>query len=203
MKKKLILIVLLIFIVIALMIFIFHIDKYNTEEENKVSSSSKEDEEKIKEEQELIDVFNKNCKITVYLNSDVSDEEVENIKNELNKKNYISSIELISSEDALEDLKGRFSDNENIFEGMEDVLPTSYELRIKFETIEDVMNDEYIEKIKEELEEVSNIKKVSSNDETMKSIYENYGIEASKDALENGPDSLQKYEIKNNAENNT
>ncbi len=203
MKKKLILIVLLIFIVIALMIFIFHIDKYNTEEENKVSSSSKEDEEKIKEEQELIDVFNKNCKITVYLNSDVSDEEVENIKNELNKKNYISSIELISSEDALEDLKGRFSDNENIFEGMEDVLPTSYELRIKFETIEDVMNDEYIEKIKEELEEVSNIKKVSSNDETMKSIYENYGIEALKDALENGPDSLQKYEIKNNAENNT
>ena len=134
MKKKLILVFLLVFIVIASIIFLFYIDKYNAKEENKVSSNSKENEEKIKEEKELIDVFNKNCEIIVYLNAGISDDEVENIKNELNKKDYISSVKLISSEDALEDLKERFYDNEYLFEGVgSDVLPTSYELRIKFE----------------------------------------------------------------------
>ena len=200
MKKKLILLFLVVFILIILTGLIFYISNRNTKEKNEIKIEKISDEEK-----KLIDVFNEKCEITVFLSNGISDDEIKNVTKKLDKKEYISDIEIVSSEDALEEMKKRFPDKEYIFEGYEgkekDIFPTSYNLKIKFETVEDVLNDEYIDEIKEDLKDIDNVKNVESNDKAMKSIYENYGIEALKDALENGPDSLQKYELNNNIEN--
>lgn len=217
MKKKVLIVIFVVLIILITVIgAIFYIS--NNDDEDKISSSiskskkesktnsdiiNNESEENInyseikeysqEEAKKLIDIFNEKCEVVVYLDVSASDDIIKSVREELDKKKYISDIEFVSSDDALEEMKERFSDKEYLFDGYEGVFPASYKLKIKFEKFEDIMNDEYMKEIKEDLEEIDNVKEIKSYDETFKSIYENYGIEALEDAIENGPESLKEY----------
>ena len=220
MKKKVLIVIFVVLIILITVIgAIFYISNNDEDKTNSSISKSKkesktnsdiinnESEENMnyseikeysqEEAKKLIDIFNEKCEVVLFLDASASDDIIKSVREELDKKKYISDIEFVSSDDALEEMKERFSDKEYLFDEIEGVFPASYKLKIKFKKFEDIMNDEYMKKIKEDLEEIDNVKEIKSYDETFKSIYENYGIEALEDSIEtieNMPENLKEKE---------
>lgn len=85
-------------------------------------------------------------KIKIYLNNDITEEQMEDIKNAINNIDKNAKIEYHSKEDALDELKEKFKDNENLLSGYGGdnnplnayyVIDTSMENARKIESLEE------------------------------------------------------------------
>ncbi len=85
-------------------------------------------------------------KIEIYLNNDITEEQMEDIKNAINNIDKNAKIEYHSKEDALDELKEKFKDNENLLSGYGGdnnplnayyVIDTSMENARKIESLEE------------------------------------------------------------------
>ena len=102
--------------------------------------------------------------IEIFMNKDISEEQMTNIQNQI--KNQAEDVEItyVSSEEQLEKMKQRFEDNQDLlvgYEGENNIFSPSFIIKTK--TIQGM------EKIEESLETVEGIKKISS---TSSNLYE-------------------------------
>ena len=176
MKKRTILtILLLIVLIIILTLSIIFIIKLKEKIDIKLK--------KEKEEAELVEIFQDATKYSIFLEDDA---DVHKLKDEILNINGVISAEFISKEDALEIMKERFKDNNDLLEGYEgenNVFPNSYIVQIELNSIDDI-NSKYFGKFINEFEKIEGVQKVTSSYETYINIYENYGIEKFKKFLE-------------------
>lgn len=75
--------------------------------------------------------------ISVFLNGDLSGEEIETMKTEIGKIDHVVDVEYISPRDALDTLKKEWGADEDIFEGLDDSNnPLSHSFQVSLDTIE-------------------------------------------------------------------
>ena len=102
--------------------------------------------------------------IEIFMNKEISEEEIENIRKQIEKQSEDVEITYVSPEEQLEKMKERFKDNQELlvgYEGENNIFSPSFIIKTK--TIQDM------EKIEESLETVEGIKKISS---TSSNLYE-------------------------------
>lgn len=99
--------------------------------------------------------------IQVFVNRDASDEEIEDVRTELNKINGISKIEYRSKEAALNQVKEMLGDHQELVSGLteeDNFLPASY--IVKFTDLSQS------EEVRQEIEKIDNIESIQSSDKT-------------------------------------
>ena len=102
--------------------------------------------------------------IEIFMNKDISKEQMTNIQNQIKNQTENVEITYVSPEEQLEKMKERFEDNQDLLaghEGENNIFSPSFIIKTK--TIQDM------EKIEESLETVEGIKKISS---TSSNLYE-------------------------------
>lgn len=102
--------------------------------------------------------------IEIFMNKEISEEEMENIRNQIEKQSEDVEITYVSPEEQLEKMKERFKENQDLLAGYNaenNIFTPSFIIKTK--TIQDM------EKIEESLETVEGIKKISS---TSSNLYE-------------------------------
>ena len=102
--------------------------------------------------------------IEIFMNKDISEEQMTNIQNQIKNQTENVEITYVSPEEQLEKMKERFEDNQDLlaaYEGENNIFSPSFIIKTK--TIQDM------EKIEESLETVEGIKKISS---TSSNLYE-------------------------------
>ena len=102
--------------------------------------------------------------IEIFMNKDISEEQMTNIQNQIKNQTENVEITYVSPEEQLEKMKERFEDNQDLlagYEGKNNIFSPSFIIKTK--TIQDM------EKIEESLETVEGIKKISS---TSSNLYE-------------------------------
>ena len=104
--------------------------------------------------------------IEIFMNEDISEEGIENIRNQIENQSEDVQITYVSPEENLEKMKERFKENQELLEGYNaenNIFPPSFIIKTK--TIQDM------EKIEESLENIDGIKKISS---TSSNLYESF-----------------------------
>ena len=99
--------------------------------------------------------------IQVFVNRDASDEEIEDVRTELNKISGISKIEYRSKEAALNQVKEMLGDHQELVSGLteeDNFLPASY--IVKFTDLSQS------EEVRQEIEKIDNIESIQSSDKT-------------------------------------
>lgn len=189
MKRIIILLLILVFVIGG----IFCYKYYKDENEEVIVQSNLEDEKLL----ELLNGISDTVK--VYLDKNISEDEIKKIEKELKRKEYINSVKYISPEDALNIMKNQYKENSYILDGYEgenNIFPASYQIKIVFNSIDDI-NDEYFDYIEKDLKKIENIDKVVTSIKTYLSVYEKYGMDALEEYIKNGVDALKKYEKDN------
>jgi cell division transport system permease protein len=102
--------------------------------------------------------------IQVFIKNEATDEEVEKLKEELHNINGVSTVVFKSKEDALNQMKEKFGDKQELLEGFEEnnIFPASYVV-----TLTDLSLSS---EVQEEILKLDNIKKVTSKDETISTL---------------------------------
>ena len=102
--------------------------------------------------------------IQVYINNDATDEEVKTIGDKLKSLNGINTVEYVSKEDALNQMKEKFKDKEYLLEGYEqnNIFPASYVV-----TLTDL---NLSSQVQNEISQIENVKKITSRDETVSTL---------------------------------
>ena len=91
----------------------------------------------------------------IYLNDDITEEELNSIKNAILHFDKNAKILYISKEDKWKDLEEQFKDNKKAIEGVKiDILPASYKIETKLQ---------YINEIEERISEINGIKVIKTN----------------------------------------
>ena len=91
----------------------------------------------------------------IYLNDDITEEELNSIKNAILHLDKNAKILYISKEDKWKDLEEQFKDNKKAIEGVKiDILPASYKIETKLQ---------YINEIEERISEINGIKVIKNN----------------------------------------
>ena len=112
----------------------------------------------------FISYYHDHTTIEIFMNENMSDNEIADIRNKIEKQSKDVEITYVSPEEQLEKMKQRFKDNQDLlagYEGENNIFPPSFIIKTK--TIQDM------EKIEESLENVDGIKKISS---TSSNLYE-------------------------------
>lgn len=102
--------------------------------------------------------------IEIFMNKDISEEQMTNIQNQIKNQTENVEITYVSPEEQLEKMKERFKENQDLLAGYNaenNIFTPSFIIKTK--TIQDM------EKIEESLETVEGIKKISS---TSSNLYE-------------------------------
>ena len=102
--------------------------------------------------------------IEIFMNKDISEEQMTNIQNQIKNQTENVEITYVSPEEQLEKMKERFKENQDLLAGYNaenNIFTPSFIIKTK--TIQDM------EKIEESLESVEGIKKISS---TSSNLYE-------------------------------
>ena len=91
----------------------------------------------------------------IYLNDDITEEELNSIKNAILHLDKNAKILYISKEDKWKDLEEQFKDNKKAIEGVKiDILPASNKIETKLQ---------YINEIEERISEINGIKVIKTN----------------------------------------
>ena len=101
----------------------------------------------------------------IFVEFDLSETEIGNIKSKLEDMEAINTIERKTPEDALNIMKERYKDNEDLFktyEGEANIFTDSFVI-----TLTDLTKSE---EVKENIEEISNVRKVTSSDQTVEAL---------------------------------
>ncbi len=106
----------------------------------------------------FISYYHDQTTIEIFMNKDISEEQMANIQNQI--KNQAEDVEItyVSPEEKLEEMKQRFKDNQDLlvgYEGENNIFPA--EFIIKTKTIQDM------EKIEEGLANIEGIEKIISS----------------------------------------
>ena len=87
--------------------------------------------------QYMLDQMEDSIGISVFLNGELSGEEIEKMKTEIGKIDHVENVEYISPADALDDLKKDWGADEDIFVGLdEENNPLSHSFQISLDSIE-------------------------------------------------------------------
>lgn len=92
----------------------------------------------------------------IYLNDDITDEELDNIKNRVMNLSHNIELEYISKEKALERMKNNFAESQNLLEGYEEnnnPFPASIEIK----------TDTKIQKVVEGIKDMPGIKQINTH----------------------------------------
>ena len=102
--------------------------------------------------------------IQVFINTDATDEEIDKLKHDLEKISEISTIEFVSKEQALEQMKDKFKDKQYLLAGYEknNIFPASYVV-----TLHDLSTSG---EVQEKIMQLDNIKKITSKDDTVTTL---------------------------------
>ena len=102
--------------------------------------------------------------IQVYINNDATDTETKEIGEKIRDINGVNTVEYVSKEDALNQMKEKFKEKEYLLEGYEqnNIFPASYVV-----TLTDL---NLSSQVQSEISEIDNIKKITSRDETVSTL---------------------------------
>lgn len=102
--------------------------------------------------------------IQVYINNDATDEEIRQIGEQIQAIDGVNTIEYVSKEDALNQMKERFKEKEYLLEGYEEnnIFPASYVVTLTDLTLSS--------EVQSKISEIENVKKITSRDETVSTL---------------------------------
>ena len=102
--------------------------------------------------------------IQAFIENDATDEEVTEIGNQIKDLQGVNTVEFVSKEEALQQMKDRLGDKSYLLDGYEEnnVFPASYV--VKLTDLTQTSN------VKTQIEGLNNIKKVTSSDETIAAL---------------------------------
>ena len=102
--------------------------------------------------------------IQVYISNDATDEEVQEIGNKIRALNGVNTVDFVSKEDALNQMKEKFKEKEYLLEGYEEnnIFPASYVVTLTDLTLSS--------QVQGEINQIDNIKKITSRDETVSTL---------------------------------
>ncbi|MBR3249753.1 MAG: permease-like cell division protein FtsX [Clostridia bacterium] len=102
--------------------------------------------------------------IQVYINNDAKEEEIKEIGQKIKDLNGVNTVEYVSKEDALNQMKEKFKEKEYLLEGYEqnNIFPASYVV-----TLTDL---NLSGQVQNEISKIENIKKITSRDETVSTL---------------------------------
>lgn len=106
--------------------------------------------------------------VMLYLQDNLSREEVENIINTAKKDGSVVKVKFISKDEALKELKSTLKDTEYVLDGLgENPLPDSLEIKLKSESI----GPETVRKLTALLREIKGIHEIEYGEKFLSSIY--------------------------------
>ena len=158
MKKKYIIVLIIIFLLVICLISLSVLFM-----ENKRKS----------EELEAIEIFEKNADIRVSIRTSVDN--IDDIKNKLKSMEYVKSVELVSKEDELQNLKDKFSSNvSNTINNLGNILPNSFIIKLEINDIEDFKKVKILVNNLGQIDGIDNV--TSSGCNEIIEVYEKTGI---------------------------
>ena len=102
--------------------------------------------------------------IQVYINNDATDEEIKEIGNKIKNLSGVNTVEYVSKEDALNQMKEKFKEKDYLLDGYEqnNIFPASYVV-----TLTDLkLNGQ----VQNEISQMEKIKRITSRDETVSTL---------------------------------
>ena len=102
--------------------------------------------------------------IQVFIDNDATEQEVQQLGEQLKKINGVNTVEYMSKEDALNQMKERFEEKEYLLEGYEEnnIFPASYIVTLTDLTLSS--------QVQGEISSLPNIKRITSGDETINTL---------------------------------
>ena len=102
--------------------------------------------------------------IQVYINNDATDEEIQEIGTKIRALDGVNTVDFVSKEDALNQMKEKFKEKEYLLEGYEEnnIFPASYVVTLTDLTLSS--------QVQGEINQLDNIKKITSRDETVSTL---------------------------------
>ena len=102
--------------------------------------------------------------IQVFIDNDATEQEVQQLGEQLKKINGVNTVEYMSKEDALNQMKERFEEKEYLLEGYEEnnIFPASYIVTLTDLTLSS--------QVQGEISGLPNIKRITSGDETINTL---------------------------------
>ena len=103
--------------------------------------------------------------IQVFIENDATEEQAEQLGENIRKINGVSTIEYVSKEEALEQMKERFGDQQDLLEGYEgenNIFTASYVVTLTDLTLSQTVQDQILT--------LENVKKIESKDETVTTL---------------------------------
>ena len=103
--------------------------------------------------------------IQVFIENDATEEQAEQLGENIRKINGVSTIEYVSKEEALEQMKERFGDQQDLLEGYEgenNIFTASYVVTLTDLTLSQTVQDQILT--------LENVKKITSKDETVTTL---------------------------------
>ena len=102
--------------------------------------------------------------IQVFIDNDATEQEVQQLGEQLKKINGVNTVEYMSKEDALNQMKERFEEKEYLLEGYEEnnIFPASYRVTLTDLTLSS--------QVQGEISGLPNIKRITSGDETINTL---------------------------------
>lgn len=102
--------------------------------------------------------------IQVFINNDATDEQIEEVGNQIRTLDGVNKTEFVSKEAALNQMKEKFKDKEYLLEGYEDnnIFPASYVVTL---TDLNLSKD-----VQDKISQIENVKKITSRDETVSTL---------------------------------
>ena len=102
--------------------------------------------------------------IQVYINNDATDEEIQEIGKKIRDLDGVNTVDFVSKEDALNQMKEKFKEKEYLLEGYEEnnIFPASYVVTLTDLTLSS--------QVQGEINQIDNIKKITSRDETVSTL---------------------------------
>ena len=102
--------------------------------------------------------------IQVFINNDATEQEVQQLGEQLKKINGVNTVEYMSKEDALNQMKEKFEEKEYLLEGYEEnnIFPASYIVTLTDLTLSS--------QVQGEISSLPNIKRITSGDETINTL---------------------------------
>ena len=102
--------------------------------------------------------------IQVFINNDATQEQIDSLGEQIRSLDGVSTVEFVSKEQALEQMKDRFGEQQDLLEGYEEnnIFPASYVV-----TMTDLTRSE---EIQNQILTFENVKRITSRDETVSTL---------------------------------
>lgn len=142
-----------------------------------------QDNEKEEDVSEVIEIFQKEAYLQVFIEQENDD--IDNIEKQLRELEHIESVEFHSKEEALQEMKEKFSNNNllDCYNNENNIFPNSFIIKIEISSIDDI-NEDYFNNIKKNISNIKGIEKISTHFETLIRLYKEEGINGLKECLD-------------------